>query len=251
MAELTARETHPCAACGAQAEWHPSHQRLVCPFCGTETPYTTDPGTGAIQEIDLVRALRELPDELRGWQADRKSVRCQSCRAVSVFEAERVGQHCDFCGSPALVDYEEIKAPIRPQSLLPFKVTASEVRQSLRRWFASKWLAPGALARRALVDRLHGVYLPYWTFDAHATCSWQAEAGYYFYESETYRDAQGRLENRQVRRVRWEPAAGEITHVFDDEPVAGSRGVDRALLRAIEPFPTTDLVAYHTAYLSG
>ena len=37
----------------------------------------------------------------------------------------RVGQNCEFCGSPALVDYQEIKAPIRPQSLLPFKVTES------------------------------------------------------------------------------------------------------------------------------
>ena len=39
-----------------------------------------------------------------------------------VFDPARVGQNCEFCGSPALVDYEEIKAPIRPQSLLPFKV---------------------------------------------------------------------------------------------------------------------------------
>ena len=40
-----------------------------------------------------------------------------------MFDPERVGQNCEFCGSPALVDYKEIKAPIRPQSLLPFKVT--------------------------------------------------------------------------------------------------------------------------------
>jgi hypothetical protein len=250
-AELTAREKHPCAACGAQAEWDPARRRLACPFCGTQAPYETDPGTGAIQEIDLVKTLRELPDELRGWQADRKSVRCQSCRAVSVFDAARVGQSCDFCGSPALVDYDELKAPIRPQSLLPFKIPESEVRQSLRRWLASMWFAPGARARRALVDRLHGVYLPYWTFDAQATCPWQAEAGHYYYETETYRDGQGRLQTRQVQRVRWEPAAGEITHAFDDQPVAGSRGVDPALLRAVEPFPTKDLVAYQTAYLSG
>ena len=49
-------------------------------------------------------------------------MQCQSCRAVMVFDPTRVGQNCEFCGSPALVDYQEIKAPIRPQSLLPFKV---------------------------------------------------------------------------------------------------------------------------------
>ena len=82
-----------------------------------------DAKTGAIQELDLAKALRELPDEERGWLTEKRTVQCQSCKAVSVFDPERVGQNCEFCGSPALVDYKEIKAPIRPQSLLPFKIT--------------------------------------------------------------------------------------------------------------------------------
>jgi hypothetical protein len=161
------------------------------------------------------------------------------------------GQQCDFCGSPALVDYTEIKAPIRPQSLLPFKVTASQVRESIRRWYASKWLAPNRFKSRALVDTVHGVYVPYWTFDAHVRCPWQAEAGHYYYTTETYRDSQGRQQTRQVRHVRWEPAAGVVQHFFDDEKVPGTHGIDRALLRQVEPFPTTDLVPYDTAFLSG
>ena len=57
-------------------------------------------------------------------------VQCRSCKAVSAFAAERVGQRCEFCGSPALVPYEDTRAPIRPQSLLPFKV--SEARSAKR-----------------------------------------------------------------------------------------------------------------------
>ena len=63
-----------------------------------------------------------MPDELRGWQTERRTVQCQSCKAVSVFDPATVGQRCEFCGSPEIVDYQEIKAPIRPQSLLPFKI---------------------------------------------------------------------------------------------------------------------------------
>lgn len=249
--ELTAREKFPCPACGAQAEWHPGKQRLVCAFCGTEAPYQVDPATGEVRELDLVTALRELPDAARGWQAKKRSVRCQSCRAVMVFDPERVGQNCEFCGSPALVEYDELKAPIRPQSLLPFKITESQVREQIRRWYASKWLAPGALKKRALVDTVHGVYLPYWTFDAHAVCDWRAEAGHYYYTTETFRNAQGRTETRQVRHVRWVPASGRIEHFFDDEPVPGTRGVKRELLAKIEPFPTNELVPYDAAMLAG
>lgn len=251
MSEITALEKHSCPACGAQAVWNPKKQTLVCQFCGTEAPYELDKETGQIQEIDLVTTLREMPDELRGWKAEKRTVKCRSCRAISVFDPERVGQNCEFCGSPELVDYQELKAPIRPQSLLPFKVGESQVRESIRRWYASKWFAPGKLKSRALVDTVHGVYLPYWTFDARVRCPWTAQAGYYYYTTETYRDSEGRTQTRQVRHTRWEPASGRLDHFFDDEPIPGSRGVEVDLLRQVEPFPTRDLVPYDTAFLSG
>ncbi len=247
---IAAVEKHPCPACGAQAEWNPGKQKLVCPFCGTESPYHVT-ATGEIQELDLVRALREMPDDQRGWETERRTVQCRSCKAVSVFDPKRVGQRCEFCGSPELVDYEEIKSPIRPQSLLPFRVPESTVREQIRRWYKSKWLAPGSLKTRALVDTVAGVYIPYWTFDAQVVCPWEAEAGHYYYTTEEYRDDKGNTQLRQVQHVRWEPASGVIDHFFDDEPVPGTQGVSRALLRQVEPFPTKELVPYDTSYLSG
>lgn len=249
-AEITALEKHACAACGAQAEWNAAKQRLVCPFCGTEAPYELNRDTGTIQEIDLVATLRELPAELRGWLTDTRSVQCQSCKAVSVFDPARVGQNCQFCGSPALVDYKEIKAPITPQSLLPFKVPETRVREEIRRWYAGRWFAPSALKSRAFVDTVRGVYITYWTFDAQVHCPWEAEAGHYYYVTETYTES-GRQRTRQVRKVRWEPASGVLDTFFDDEPVPGSHGVDQTLLKQVQPFPTTELVPYDTGYLSG
>jgi hypothetical protein len=93
--------------------------------------------------------------------------------------------------------------------------------------------------------------VPYWTFDAHAVCPWTAEAGHYYYTTERYRDNQGRSRTRQVRHVRWEPAAGEVRHFFDDEPVPGTHGLRIDLLKRIEPFATADLVPYDTAFLAG
>ena len=251
MATISAVEKYPCAACGAQAEWNPSKQLLVCPFCGTAAPFSVDDKTGALVEHDLVRALREIPDEQRGWAEERRTVQCQSCKAVSVYEASRVGQNCEFCGSPALLDYAEIRAPIRPQGLLPFKVDAPHVREQIRRWFGSKWLAPNDLKRRGMVDRVHGVYIPYWTFDASVVCPWTAEAGHYYYTTESYTDSNGKRQTRQVRHVRWEPASGVVNHFFDDVPIAGTHGVDHDLLRQVEPFATKELVGYDVAYISG
>ncbi len=248
---VEALNAHACPACGARAEWNPSKQKLVCPFCGTESPYALDRTTGLVRELDLVTALRELPADERGWQTARRSVQCRSCRAVMVFDPDRVGQNCEFCGSPALVAYDEIKSPIRPQGVLPFRIDAARVREDIRRWWKGRWFAPGRLSRSALVDAVHSVYIPYWTFDARVHCPWDAEAGHYYYVQVPGRDAQGRTVVRQERRTRWEAASGVIDHAFDDDAVPGTQGLPLDLLRQVEPFPTQEVVPYDTAFLAG
>lgn len=252
MAEIRARERFECPACGGAAEWSPAQRALVCPFCGNVSPMQPPTAVeGAVKELDLAAALQSIPLSERGWQTATRSVKCQSCQAISVFKPERVAQNCDFCGSPALIPYEETKAPIRPESVLPFKLTANDVRDRVRLWYRSRWFAPNRFKNRAFTETLHGVYLPYWTFDAQVAAEWTAEAGHYYYTTESYRDSKGQTQTRQVRHTRWEPASGALEHFFDDELVPASRGVPPALLRKIEPFPTAELVPYDAAYVSG
>ena len=182
MSETLAQKKFSCPACGAAAEWNPAKQSLVCPFCGTTSPAQMEldaAGAQVIKEHDLVAAIRNIPDDKRGWQAKKTSVKCQSCQAISVFDPERVGQRCDFCGSAALVPHEEIKEAFSPESLLQFKISETQVRESIRRWYGSRWFAPNKLKNAALTDTVKGLYIPYWTFDAQVHADWTAESGYY------------------------------------------------------------------------
>ena len=254
MPEATAQKKFSCPACGAEAQWNPAKQALVCAFCGATSPAQAElnaAGEQVITEHDLVAALRAIPDSARGWQAKKTSVRCQSCQAISVFDPERVGQRCDFCGSSALVPYEEVKEAFRPESLLPMKVSEDQVRDNIHRWYRTRWFAPNKLKRSALTDTVKGLYIPYWTFDAQVHADWTAESGYYYYETETYTDANGKEQTRQVQKVRWQPSSGSVDHFFDDELVAASRGVQPDLLRKVEPFPTEQLKPYQAGFLSG
>ena len=179
-------------------------------------------------------------------------MQCQSCKAVLVFDPARVGQNCEFCGSPALVDYKEIKAPIRPQSLLPFKVPDTTVREQIRRWYASKWFAPGKLKSRALVDTVHGVYLP--VLDVRR--AGRAARGTPRRATTTTRPrptatTRAAPQTRQVQHVRWEPASGRSITSSTTSRCRDRRGRISTLLRAIEPFPTKELVPYDAAFLSG
>jgi hypothetical protein len=251
MSEITALQRHACPECGGDAQWTPAKRALVCPYCGTVVPGQARADGVEVRENDLIAALRQAASGERGWKEERASVKCQSCQAISVFEKHRIGQRCDFCGSAAIVPQEEARDPIRPESVLPVRVAEARVRDSLRAWFGSRWFAPNRFKGAALTDTLRGVYLPYWTFDARADAQWTAESGYYYYVTETYRDAQGNTQTRQARKIRWESSAGRVQHQFDDTLIAGSVGVHGDLLRRIEPFPTKNLVPYDPAFLRG
>lgn len=254
MAEVSALRKHPCPECGGDAEWNAAKKALACPFCGTILPWSDgeDPMGAAIVEHDLEASLAAVPDEDRGMKAEKKSVKCESCQAISIFDPDRAAQRCDFCGSPSIVPVDDMADVITPESVLPAVIPSPQVRDQLRAWYSSRWWAPNKLKRSALTDTLNGIYLPYWTFDAHVDASWTAESGYHYYETETYRDSDGKSQTRRVQKTRWEHSSGALSHFFDDDAVPGTVGVHNALLRKVEPFPTTtDLKPYEPAFVRG
>jgi hypothetical protein len=253
MNQVEALQKHACPECGGDAQWNAAKQALVCPYCGTIVPFSAaEPayGTGT-REHALDEALAGLKTGGRGWQEEKKTVACQSCKAISVFDAVRVAQRCEFCGSPAIVPQEALRDAITPESLLPAEQSQPQIRDALRQWYGSRWFAPNRLKNAALTDTLHGIYLPYWTFDAHVDASWRAEAGHYYYTTESYRDSSGKSATRKVQHTRWEPASGRLAHFFDDALVPGTVGLHPELLRQIEPFPTDRLKPYDPAFVRG
>ena len=256
MAEIAAAlHKHPCPECGGDAVWNAGKQALGCPYCGHVFPWQPGKETAGatIKEHDLVTALANVPDQDRGWQEARQTVQCQSCHAIMAFAATRAAQNCDFCGSPSIIPHQAAREAITPESILPFSLSEAHVRENLRIWYGSHWLAPRTLKRAALTDTLHGLYIPYWTFDSHVHAAWQAEAGTYYYETEHFTDTNGQRQTRQIRKVRWQPAAGELDHFFDDALIPGTVGVRADYLRKIEPFPTTGdvLKPYEPAFVRG
>lgn len=251
MGEVSTLEKYNCPACGAAANWDPVRQALVCPYCSTVSPAELSSDGSTIKEHELAVALRKAREAAGTWESGRTSVQCDSCKAIMLFEPDKIAKNCEFCGSPAIVPYTESRAPFHPESMLPFKVAEAEVREQMRKWYGSRWFAPNRLSAGALTDTVHGVYLPYWTFDKQAYAEWAAESGYYYYVTKTVRDPKGGTRTVQERRTRWERSSGSLQHFFDDELVSATQGVHRGLLRQIEPFPTRELVPYDAGYVSG
>jgi len=248
---MTSPEAHsfPCSTCGAKLEYDASIQAMRCPYCMSQ------------QAIQVAQAeIREIPIEegfrraTRGLATPVTAVSCQDCGAtVNVGPQDRTVQ-CTFCGSHKVLPHEADPNLIRPESLVPFQVDREAAIQSFRGWLKGLWFRPSDLKHVATVEHVVGVYIPFWTFDAWIHSSWTADAGHYYYVTETYEVVvNGRTETRtrQVRHTRWVPASGQRSDHYDDELVCASKGVPRDMVAEVATFDTKRLVPYQPHFLAG
>jgi len=232
----------PCEGCGADLRWEPGITALRCEYCGFSKNVDVKPQRVEERPVDAaLRAPRNV-----GWGAERKVVACRRCGAHTTLDPLVAASSCAFCGTTAVVESPADPNVVRPEGLLPFRVSRESALQSFRSWLQGLWLRPNDLKRQSRVSSMQGAYIPFWTFDAATESWWTAEAGHYYYV--TYRSGGKTV---RERRIRWEPASGHLQRFFDDVPVPASRGVDDSLCRTIEPFPTTELTPYEPSYLSG
>ena len=240
-----------CPQCGAEMGWDADLKSLECDYCG----YQTKPeNVGDIVEYDLQAFLEKESEKQHGYGTETKSVACQQCGANFTVEPGVTSTECIFCGSNMVLEQETSADIIQPESLIPFQISQDEVLRKYREWLGRGIFRPGDLHRRAGRGELYGVYLPFWTFDAEAFSRWRAQAGYYYYETETYTTTENGkrvTRTRQVRKTRWEPAWGQHSGSYDDMLVYATNSIDQDILHKIYPYHTSSLVPYAPHYLSG
>jgi ribosomal protein S27E len=253
MATDARAQRFKCEGCGAELKFDAAAGRLKCDFCGAtqEVPE----GAGAVVEHDLVTGwgLQHAPRGL-GAGNDTRACKCQECGANVVFADGTTATRCTFCGSAKVLEQSEDADALRPESLLPFAVDKKRATAAYGDWLGKLWFRPGDLKQVARVEELAGVYVPFWTFDAHVDSSWRADAGYYYYETEEYtatENGQTVRKTRQLQRTRWQPAWGQRADDFDDVLVCASKGLPKELAHAHVNFDTHKLVPYSAGFLAG
>ncbi|MGF1510616.1 MAG: hypothetical protein ACFB9M_14045 [Myxococcota bacterium] len=242
------RERFPCTRCGAYLEFSPGASALTCGYCGHRQDVRPDESS-TIREHDFREGLARAREmNARELARDGVEVDCASCGARSVMEGQ--AGRCPFCDSPVVL-HQGDDILIQPESLLPFAVSQGAAGRSFRSWLRKLWFAPGDLKKQAAGRGLDGVYLPYWTYDAHTISRYSGRRGDYYYVMETFTDSKGKRRRRRVRRTRWSSAGGMVTVHFDDTLICASTKVPRWILRKLEPWDLPELTPWDQRYLSG
>ena len=243
-------QNYPCQSCGAKLSYDAATQAMRCPYCGAQQGVAAGavPQALATREIPIEEGMRLAQ---RGYGVPVTTLTCNDCGATVTVSAGEQTASCTFCASHHVLARDAAGSAIRPESLVPFRVDKASANRTFEQWLGDLWFRPNDLRRMARLEQMGGVYIPFWTFDAHVHSRWQGEAGHYYYETESYQDQQGNNQTRQVQRTRWVPASGERRDTFDDVIVCASKGLPEALVNQFRTFNTKLLVPYQPEFLAG
>ena len=245
--ETNERFDFPCENCGARMTWDPASDALACDYCEHRLEVPRADGT------ILERPLEEAGEAVRGLGLDLRVARCHNCGARVAFGEASTSEVCVYCGSASVLAQEANRNVLRPESLVPLDVGQEQVRENFQRWLRKLWFRPNAIRKTKRFDAT-GIYVPFWTFDCRVRSDWSADAGHYYWVTQTYMttvNGKPRLRTRRVRKVRWVPAWGNRDDAFDDLLVLASRGLDQDQVDGLGGFDTRALVPYQPHYLAG
>lgn len=230
----------PCPSCGSELSYSAEHKKITCNYCGYQEEI--DRSNDKIVEQSLAKAASKIklhnPEE-----TGKKVFDCGNCGSRFMVESDALKINCGFCGSNNLnleaYDHQYIK----PIGIVPFYISRAEAEKLFAKWIKQGWFHPSKLKRLAAIDNLHGIYIPFWTYDAQTDSNWSGEAGYYYYETRRVR-VNGKMQNQQVRKTRWRHHAGCLSHFFDDVLVVASHNLKQKEIQPIMPFRLKELVNY-------
>ena len=237
-----ATNAYSCDNCGAPLVYQPGSNHLVCKHCGTVKEISQ--GENLIEESDFNEYLENFEEENL---ETTKVVICSNCKATPTVDENLQSMLCPYCGSPLVASDIHQERYIKPDYVFPFQIEKGQVNSILAAWIKGRWFAPNKLQKAALdALNIHGVYMPYWTYDADAVTDYTGQRG------DAYYVTVGSGKNRRTeRRIRWSYASGRVQNFYDDVLVAGSRTLNSKILSDMGGWDTHNVLKINDSYLIG
>lgn len=240
-------QEYKCPCCGGAIEFNSSIQKMKCPYCDTEFEME------ALKEFDRVLTGEANETDNMEWETqagsrwqegEDENLRvyvCNSCGGEIIGDETTAATACPYCNNPVVM-MGQFKGDLRPDYVIPFKLSKEEAKEGLRKHIKGKILLPKVFKNENHIDEIKGVYVPFWLFDAesHARIRYKATKIRHWSDS-----------NYDYTKTSYFSVVRAGSAVFDRVPVDGSSKMPDDLMESIEPYNFADAVDFQTAYLAG
>ena len=252
---------YQCPACTGPLHFAGGSGKLECEYCGASYDVAEIEALYAEKE-EKAAAARQAAEETRqsapsgdggawdtsgfseDWGTEGDGMRaysCPSCGAELICDENTAATSCPYCGNPTVVP-GQFSGQLRPDFIIPFKLSKEDAVKALKDHYKGKILLPKRFTQENHVQKIQGIYVPFWMFDGEA----EGDAHYEATRSHTYRSGDYEItetEHYDVYR------AGMVN--FEKIPVDASSKMPDDHMDSIEPYDYQELKPFSTAYLPG
>lgn len=237
---------YKCPHCGATTAYDVAAGGVACEHCGYTVAVPEEKVGRQADEHEFT--LETLRQAQQSWGTAHQELYCTSCGAAILIPQGAMTVTCPFCASNEVTVRAASTNSLKPNTLIPFKVTPPMTRGLAKEWLGKGWFHPKELASNAVIDRFSGIYLSFWTFAAQVNSRWKAEVGYERTERH-YDFSTKQWRTRVVIDWRWEN--GQVQVNIADLLIPGNSRVSRVILEKLYPFNLKDLVEFEPDFLAG
>ncbi len=242
---------YQCPACTGPLHFDPVTGKLTCDYCGSS--YTVaeiealyaEKDEAAAQSAQAAQAAAEPAPEGSPWSeaeaAGLKVYNCPSCGAELICDQTTAASSCPYCGNPTIVP-GELSGALRPDWVIPFKLTKEQAIEKLKAHYRKKPLLPKLFSRQNHLEEIKGVYAPFWLYDG------QAEGSASFRTTKVRHWTEGKYD---VTETSYYDCYRSGSLAFSRIPVDSSTKMPDEHMDAIEPFDYSELKPFSTSYLPG
>ena len=243
---------YQCPACTGPLHFSAASGKLECEYCGSsfevadmEALYTRkEERAAAAMEAGKLQGQWDTSGFSDDWGGEDASIRaysCPSCGAELLCEETTAATACPYCGNPTVVP-GQFSGALKPDYVIPFKLQKADAIAKLKDYYKGKPFLPGTFLAKHTVEKIQGVYVPFWLYDGKVTGDYAYTATLVAVRKE--KDEEVTLtDHYRVER------AGSLS--FEKVPVDASSKMPDDYMDSIEPFDYSELKPFSTAYLPG
>lgn len=240
--------TYKCPTCGGDLAWNAATHSFKCKYCDDEF---TNEQLESLGENEIDENKAEKHRELEGNKAlytatdgtdnsDLVAYTCSHCGAEIITNRTTAATICVYCQNPVVMS-EQVIGDFSPKYVIPFKVEKSKVMAAFKK-FAKKPLTPKSFNPDAVVEKMQGVYVPFWLYSGSAS---GVIRGTGENDITTNRNGARYKETSYYEFTR----SGSID--ISNVPVDASQKIEDDAMDSIEPYDQRDLTEFSPAYLAG
>lgn len=236
---------YKCPCCDAGLTFGSQTQKLTCAYCDntfdidTVRAYNDCESQAAVDDFSWDTDVRQ--EWSAGDQAALNTYQCPACGGEIISDDTTAATFCPYCDNPTIMP-TNLNGGFKPDAVLPFQKSREDATAAFLKLCKGKPLLPKDFTSQHRLEKITGMYVPFWLYDCSADFSGTYKA---------------------TRIHRWSDSKYNYTRTehflltrkasadFSGIPMDGSSKMEDAFMESIEPFDYGQMVPFEMAYLSG